>query len=151
VIFRVWLNQAGSKWLNGNEHMNMQDPIADMLIRIKNAQAIKKLYVSMPLSKIKLAIAGLLKTEGYINDFQCETQKAKSVLSIFLKYHLNQPVIASLKRVSRPSLRIYRSATQLPLVVGGLGIAIISTSKGLMTDRMARTLGQGGEVIATVE
>jgi small subunit ribosomal protein S8 len=131
--------------------MSIQDPIADMLIRIKNAQAVKKPFVSMPSSKIKLAIASLLKVEGYINDFQCETQKTKSSLSIFLKYHLDRPVIASLKRVSRPGLRIYRSVTQLPKVVDGLGVAIISTSKGLVTDKVARALGQGGEVIATVE
>ena len=131
--------------------MSMQDPIADMFIRIKNAQAVRKPSVSMPSSKIKLAIANLLKEEGYINDFQCETHQEKSSLSIFLKYHLEQPVIASLKRVSRPGLRIYRSAIQLPKVVDGLGVAMISTSKGLMTDKVARALGQGGEVIGTVE
>ncbi|MES2998724.1 MAG: 30S ribosomal protein S8 [Pseudomonadota bacterium] len=131
--------------------MSMQDPIADMFIRIKNAQAVRKPSVSMPSSKIKLAIANLLKEEGYINDFQCETHQGKSSLSIFLKYHLDQPVIASLQRVSRPGLRIYRSATQLPKVVDGLGVAMISTSKGLITDKVARALGQGGEVIGTVE
>lgn len=129
----------------------MQDPIADMFIRIKNAQALGKAFVSMPSSKIKLAIANLLKEEGYIIDFQHETQEAKSLLTLFLKYYLDKPVIAALKRVSRPGLRIYRSADQLPKVVDGLGIAIISTSKGLMTDKSARALGQGGEVIATVE
>ena len=131
--------------------MSMQEPIADMLCRIKNAQAIEKPTVSMPSSKIKLAIAKLLKEEGYISDFQCEEMGFKSSLTLFLKYHLDKPVIASLKRVSRPGLRIYRSATDLPKVVAGLGVAIISTSKGLMTDRAARALGQGGEVIAIVE
>ena len=131
--------------------MSMQDTIADMFIRIKNAQAVSKPFVAMPSSKMKLAIATLLKEEGYISDFQCETQEAKSSLTIFLKYHLDKPVIAALKRVSRPGLRIYRPADQLPKVVDGLGIAIISTPKGLMTDRAARALGQGGEVIATVE
>jgi small subunit ribosomal protein S8 len=131
--------------------MSMQDPIADMFIRIKNAQAVKKSFVAMPSSKIKLAIAKLLKEEGYITDFQCETQEAKSSLTIFLKYHLDKPVIAALKRVSRPGLRIYRAADQLPKVVDGLGVAMISTPKGLMTDKAARALGQGGEVIATVE
>ena len=129
----------------------MQDPIADMFIRIKNAQAVKKPFVAMPSSKMKLAIANLLKEEGYITDFQCETKGAKSSLTVFLKYHLEKPVIASLKRVSRPGLRTYKSADRLPKVVGGLGVAIISTSKGLMTDREARALGQGGEVIATIE
>lgn len=131
--------------------MSMQDPIADMFIRIKNAQAVKKPFVAMPSSKMKLAIANLLKEEGYITDFQCETKGAKSSLTVFLKYHLDKPVIASLKRVSRPGLRAYRSVSSLPKVVGGLGIAIVSTPKGLMTDKAARALGQGGEVIATVE
>ncbi len=131
--------------------MSMQDPIADMFIRIKNAQAVRKPFVAMPSSKIKLAIATLLKEEGYISDFQCETQNEKSSLTVFLKYYLGKPVIASLKRVSRPGLRIYRPADELPKVVDGLGVAIISTSKGLMTDKAARALGQGGEVIATVE
>lgn len=129
----------------------MQDPIADMLCRIKNAQAIEKSKVSMPSSKIKLAMAKLLKDEGYISDFQCEEKESRAELILSLKYYLGKPVIASLKRVSRPGLRIYRSATELPKVVAGLGIAIISTPKGLMTDRAARALGQGGEVIAIVE
>jgi small subunit ribosomal protein S8 len=129
----------------------MQDPIADMLCRIKNAQAIEKPTVSMPSSKIKFAIAKLLKDEGYISDFQCEEKGCRSLLTIFLKYHSNKPVIASLKRVSRPGLRVYRSASDLPKVVAGLGVAIISTPKGLMSDRAARALGQGGEVIAIVE
>lgn len=129
----------------------MQDPIADMLCRVKNSQAIRRPSVSMPSSKVKLAIAKLLKDEGYIRDFQCEEKDTRSTLTIFLKYYLDKPVIASLKRVSRPGLRIYRSATELPKVMAGLGVAIISTSKGLMTDRTARALGQGGEVIAIVE
>jgi small subunit ribosomal protein S8 len=131
--------------------MSMQDPISDMFVRIKNAQAVTKPSVSMPASKIKLAIAKLLKDEGYIQDYQCEEASVKSVLTITLKYHLDKPVIASLKRVSRPGLRIYRPVEQLPKVLGGLGIAIVSTSKGLMTDKQATALGQGGEVIATVE
>lgn len=131
--------------------MSMQDPIADMFCRIKNAQAVEKPTVSMPSSKIKLSLAKLLKEEGYITDFQREEKDTRSTLIIFLKYYLDKPVIASLKRVSRPGLRIYRSATDLPKVVAGLGVAIISTPKGLMTDRVARALGQGGEVIAIVE
>jgi small subunit ribosomal protein S8 len=131
--------------------MSMQDPIADMFIRIKNAQAVGKKLVSMPSSKMKLAIAKLLKEEGYIVDFQCETHHAKSILTLFLKYYLDKPVISELKRISRPGLRIYRSASHLPKVVDGLGVAMISTPKGLMTDKTARALGQGGEVIATVE
>ncbi|MDQ8039008.1 MAG: 30S ribosomal protein S8 [Rickettsiella sp.] len=131
--------------------MSMQDPPADMFSRIKNAQAVRKPFVTMPSSKLKLAVAKLLKEEGFITDFQCETQGAKSLLTIFLKYHLDKPVISALKRVSRPGLRIYKSVDRLPKVVGGLGVAIISTSKGLMTDKAARALGQGGEVIATVE
>lgn len=129
----------------------MQDPIADMFCRIKNAQAIQKTMVTMPSSKIKLALAKLLKEEGYITDFQCETVGSRSSLTISLKYYLNKPVIAILKRVSRPGLRIYRSANKLPKVIAGLGVAIVSTPKGLMTDRAARALGQGGEVIAIVE
>lgn len=128
----------------------MQDPIADMFVRIKNAQAVRKPFVAMPSSKMKLAIATLLKEEGYITDFQCETQEAKSSLTVFLKYHLDKPVIAFLKRVSRPGLRIYHPADKIPKVLDGLGVAIVSTPKGLMTDKAARALGQGGEVIATV-
>lgn len=131
--------------------MSMQDPIADMLCRIKNAHAIGRPTVSMPSSKIKLAIAKLLKEEGYISDYQCEEKGTRASLTIILKYYLGKPVIASLKRISCPGLRIYRSANDLPKVVAGLGVAIISTSKGLMTDRAARALGQGGEVIAIVE
>ncbi|OIZ99639.1 30S ribosomal protein S8 [Rickettsiella grylli] len=131
--------------------MTMQDPIADMFCRIKNAQAVVKPTVSMPSSKIKLAIAKLLKEEGYINDYQCEAQNSRSSLTLFLKYYLNKPVVAKLKRISRPGLRIYRAANELPKVVAGLGIAIVSTPKGLMTDRAARAIGQGGEVIAIVE
>jgi len=130
--------------------MSMQDSIADMFIRIKNGQAVAKEQVAMPASKMKLSLAKLLKDEGYIKDFQLTEQNGKPTLLIFLKYHRGKPVIETLKRVSRPGIRIYKSCTKLPKVVGGLGIAIISTSKGLMTDRAARAVGQGGEIVAVV-
>lgn len=130
--------------------MSMSDPIADMLTRIRNALASDKVSVSMPASKKKLAIAQLLKAEGYIKDAAVETVEGKSTLSIQLKYFEGKPVIESIKRVSRPGLRIYRGRNDLPKVQGGLGIAIISTSSGLMTDRAARQTGHGGEVLCVV-
>ena len=130
--------------------MSMSDPVADMLTRIRNGQAVGKSSVSMPSSKFKVAIAELLKAEGYITDFSVSSNGAKSDLTIELKYFQGQPVIELLKRVSKPSLRLYKGFEELPKVRGGLGVAIISTSKGLMTDRAARSAGHGGEVIAFV-
>jgi small subunit ribosomal protein S8 len=121
-----------------------------MLTRIRNALASDKVSVSMPSSKKKVAIAELLKAEGYIKDASVETVEGKPILSIQLKYFEGRPVIESLKRVSRPGLRIYRGRNDLPKVQGGLGIAIISTSSGLMTDRAARQAGHGGEVLCFV-
>jgi small subunit ribosomal protein S8 len=129
--------------------MSMSDPIADMLTRIRNAQAANKTSVSMPSSKRKLAIAKVLKDEGYIAEFSVD-DATKSVLEIKLKYYQGNPVISLLKRISRPGLRQYRSKDDLPKVQGGLGVVIVSTSKGLMTDRAARAAGHGGEVICYV-
>ena len=124
--------------------MSMQDPIADMLTRIRNGQSAEKKTVSMPASKLKTAVAEVLKNEGYITDFQNTDVEGKPTLNIALKYFEGAPVIEKIERVSRPGLRIYRKNDQLPDVMGGLGIAIISTSKGLMTDRAARK--EGGAV-----
>ncbi len=129
--------------------MSMQDPIADLLTRIRNGQAVGKVAVSMPSSKQKLAIANLLKEEGYIADVKV-TGDVKKVLEITLKYYQGKPVVEFIKRVSRPGLRIYKSCAELPKIQNGLGIAVISTSKGLMTDRAARKSGIGGEVICYV-
>jgi len=130
--------------------MSMQDPIADMLTRIRNAQAMGSKEVQMPASKIKIAIANVLKNEGYILDFQSETVERKSRLILNLKYYQGEPVIRKLQRVSKPGLRIYRDKDNLPQVMNGLGIAIISTSSGVMSDRSARKRGCGGEVICYV-
>lgn len=129
--------------------MSMQDPIADMLTRIRNAQQVGKTSVSMPASKLKKSIAQVLKDEGYIMDFQV-AETAKPELTIELKYFEGKPVIAELDRVSRPGLRAYSGKGGLPSVRSGLGIAIVSTSKGVMTDRAARAAGVGGEVLCTV-
>jgi len=130
--------------------MSMSDPIADMLTRLRNGQLVGKVAVSMPSSKLKVAIASLLKDEGYITGFNVADEGAKSTLNIDLKYFQGKPVIDMIQRVSRPSLRTYKSGKELPKVRGGLGIAIISTSKGLMTDRAARAAGHGGEILAYV-
>ena len=130
--------------------MSMHDPIADMLTRIRNAQAAQKETVAMPSSTKKEAIAKVLKDEGYISGFEVTSEGVKKTLVVTLKYYQGKAVIETLDRVSRPSLRIYRSKDQLPSVLGGLGIAIISTSKGLMTDRKARAMSLGGEVICFV-
>lgn len=129
--------------------MSMQDPLADMLTRIRNAQMAEHVSVSMPSSKIKAAVAKVLKEEGFINDFQVEGE-IKAELVIDLKYYEGKPVIESLKRASRPGLRSYAGKDALPKVNGGLGIAIVSTNKGVMTDRAARAAGVGGEVLCTV-
>jgi small subunit ribosomal protein S8 len=130
--------------------MSMTDPIADMLIRIKNAAAVGKPAVSMPSSKIKVAIAKVLEEEGYIGSSRVTKDGAKSVLEIALKYYEGKPVIERLQRVSKSSLRQYRGKDALPKVLGGLGVAIISTSKGIMTDSQARQQGVGGEVLCVV-
>jgi len=128
----------------------MTDPIADMLTRIRNGQKSEKVLISMPASKKKVAVAVVLKEEGYIIDYQVDKDSVKPELKIELKYFQGEPVIDLIKRVSRPGLRIYKKHLQLPQVRGGLGVAIISTSKGLMTDRAARKAGHGGEIIAYV-
>lgn len=129
----------------------MTDPIADMLTRIRNALSAGKLDVNMPDSKQKRAIAQVLKDEGFIADFAQAQADAKPVLNIDLKYYEGKPVIEEIKRISRPGLRIYKGKTELPKVMGGLGVAIISTSKGLMSDRAARKAGFGGEILCTVQ
>ena len=131
--------------------MSMTDPIADMLTRIRNALAAGKVDVSMPQSKQKQAIAQVLKDEGYIADFAASEQAGKPMLTVTLKYYEGKPVIEKIKRVSRPGLRIYKGKDQLPKVMGGLGIAIVSTSAGLMSDRAARKAGHGGEVLCYVQ
>ena len=130
--------------------MSMTDPIADMLTRIRNAQRAGKAQVSMPLSRSKRAIAELLLDEGYVANIQVVKEGVKSTLILELKYFDGRPVIERLERISRPGLRIYRGTDDLPSVLGGLGVAIVSTSKGLMTDRTARAQGMGGEVVCTV-
>ncbi|MFV8835807.1 30S ribosomal protein S8 [Aquisalimonas sp. APHAB1-3] len=130
--------------------MSMTDPIADLLTRIRNAQTANKAEVSVPSSKLKQAVAGVLKEEGYIEDFRIEGEEKKPVIVIRLKYFQGQPVIERIQRVSRPGLRIFKDKTSLPKVNGGLGVAIISTSRGVMTDRAARTAGVGGEVLCEV-
>jgi len=130
--------------------MSMSDPIADLLTRIRNGQSAGKKAIQQPSSKLKLSIVKVLKEEGYITDYSVETEGNHPVLSIVLKYHKGSPVIEEIKRISRPGLRIYKSKGELPKVLGGLGIAIVSTSNGVMTDRAARASGHGGEIICTV-
>ena len=129
--------------------MSMSDPIADMLTRIRNAQSSEKAQVSMPSSNLKVSIAKVLKDEGYITDYSVESG-AKPVLTVALKYYQGKPVIDSIQRASRPGLRNYKDKESLPKVNGGLGVAIISTSQGVMTDREARSKGTGGEVLCVV-
>ena len=128
----------------------MSDPIADMLTRIRNAQAANKAEVVMPGSKAKLAIANVLKQEGYIADVKAQEIEGKPSIVVALKYFEGKPVIEYLKRVSRPGLRIYKASQDLPKIQGGLGVAVVSTSKGIMTDRAARKAGVGGEVLCYV-
>lgn len=130
--------------------MSMSDPIADMLTRIRNAQATNKVVVSMPNSKVKVGIAGVLKDEGYITDFRVDENNGKPNLEVTLKYFEGRGVIDSLKRASRPGLRIYRGKDDIPRVLDGLGIVIVSTSRGFMTDAAARAAGHGGELICYV-
>lgn len=130
--------------------MSMTDPIADFLTRIRNGQSANKAEISIASSKVKAAIAAVLKNEGYIADFAVRTDGAKSTLVVALKYHQGKPVIERIERVSRPGLRKYRGKDELPKVLGGLGVTIVSTSLGVMTDREARRAGQGGEVLCVV-
>ena len=130
--------------------MSMSDPIADMLTRIRNAQKAHKVNVSMPSSNVKVAVARVLEDEGYVVGHSVEKDGVKSVLTIELKYFEGRPVIERIKRVSKPGLRIFRGKTVLPKVLGGLGIAIVSTSAGVMSDREAREKGVGGEVLCVV-
>ena len=130
--------------------MSMSDPIADMLTRIRNAQSVNKLVVSMPSSKLKTAIAAVLKDEGYIDDFSVQANDGKPQLNISLKYYAGRPVIETIARVSKPGLRVYRGSQAIPAVMNGLGVTIVSTSKGVMTDHKARAAGIGGEVLCVV-
>ncbi len=130
--------------------MSMSDPIADMLTRIRNAQRAEKVSVVMPSSRVKASIAVVLKEEGYIEDFGVRDIEGKPVLELLLKYYAGRPVIEKIERVSRPGLRIYKGSQDLPRVMNGLGVAIVSTSKGVMTDRKARASGVGGEVLCVV-
>ncbi|MBL8498288.1 30S ribosomal protein S8 [Nitrosomonas sp. JL21] len=130
--------------------MSMSDPIADMLTRIRNAQLAKKGSVDIPDSRIKQAIASVLKDEGYIEDFIIKNQNNKNTLEIILKYYSGNPVIENIKRISKPGLRIYKSSQTLPNVMNGLGISIVTTSRGVMTGKNARLLGIGGELLCIV-
>jgi small subunit ribosomal protein S8 len=130
--------------------MSMNDPISDMLTRIRNGQAARKASVSMPASKVKLAVARVLEAEGYISGVSTDGQDAKPTMTVELRYYDDEPVIERIERVSRPGLRVYSGAADLPNVQGGLGIAIVSTSAGVMTDRQARAGGLGGEVLCYV-
>lgn len=130
--------------------MSMSDPIADMFTRIRNAQRVDKQTVAMPSSKLKVAIAAVLEDEGYIDGFQVRENSGKPELEVRLKYYAGRPVIERLERVSRPGLRVYKGRNDLPQVLNGLGVAIVTTPKGVMTDRRARQTGIGGEVIGYV-
>ena len=130
--------------------MSMSDPIADMLTRIRNAQLVQKVAVAMPSSKVKVAIAQVLKDEGYIDGFAVKANGPKSELEISLKYYAGRPVIERIERVSRPGLRVYKGRDAIPQVMNGLGVAIVTTPKGVMTDRKARQTGVGGEVLCYV-
>ena len=130
--------------------MSMSDPIADMLTRIRNAQAVKKTTVDIPGSKVKTGIAGVLKSEGYIADFRNVEVDGRITLEVTLKYFQGRGVIETVKRASRPGLRRYRRKDDLPKILNGLGMVVVSTSKGIMTDAQARELGQGGEILCFV-
>ena len=130
--------------------MSMSDPIADMLVRIRNAQMVGHTEVAMPASKIKASIAQVLKDEGYIEDFALREEGPKKQLRIGLKYYAGRPVIERLERVSKPGLRVYRGRDDIPRIMNGLGVAILSTSRGVMTDRKARADGVGGEILCIV-
>ena len=130
--------------------MSMSDPIADMLTRIRNAQTVNKTTVAMPSSKLKVAIARVLKDEGYIENYAVAEDAGKATLSIELKYYAGRPVIERIERVSRPGLRVYKGKSDIPTVLNGLGVTIVSTPQGVMTDRKARATGTGGEILCYV-
>lgn len=130
--------------------MSMSDPLADLLTRIRNGQSANKTQVKIPASKLKIAVCAVLKTEGYINGYSVDECQGKPVLNVDLKYYQGLPVIESIQRVSKPGRRVYRSSDAIPSVLGGFGVAIVSTSKGLMTDKEAKKQGQGGEILCTV-
>ncbi|GAB6048942.1 30S ribosomal protein S8 [Methyloparacoccus murrellii] len=130
--------------------MSITDPLADLLTRVRNGQAANKTFVSMPSSKLKASVCQVLKEEGYIEDFNVEAIGSKPVLTVTLKYFQGSPVIESIQRISKPGRRVYKSADDLPKVLGGFGVAIISTSKGVMTDKSAREGRHGGEILCTV-
>lgn len=130
--------------------MSMTDPVADFLTRIRNAQALRRKEVKMPSSRVKCSIAELLQREGYLQKVSVQEEEGKPVLTVSLKYFQGAPVMETLQRVSRPGLRVYKRHSELPKIRGGLGVAVVSTSKGLMTDRAARAAGQGGEVLCWV-
>ena len=130
--------------------MSMSDPVADMLTRIRNGQSSNKVSITMPASKLKKAIANVLKDEGYIENFAEQEVQGKPVLNIELKYYAGRPVIEKIERVSKPGLRVYKASQGIPEVMNGLGVAIVSTSKGVMTDRKAKAAGIGGEVLCYV-
>lgn len=130
--------------------MSMSDPVADMLTRIRNAQAAKKLDVSFGATKLKEAIVEVLKSEGYVTDYSVSEVDGKKQLTVVLKYYQGRPVIDNIRRISRPGLRVYSGKDKLPQVLGGMGVAIISTSKGVMSDRRARHIGEGGEILCYV-
>ncbi|MFT6066859.1 MAG: small subunit ribosomal protein S8 [Methylophilaceae bacterium] len=130
--------------------MSMSDPIADMLTRIRNAQSVNKVSVTMPASKVKGAIANVLKDEGYIENFSVDANNGKPLLNVVLKYYAGRPVIEKIERVSKPGLRVYNSGQNIPKVMNGLGVTIVSTSKGVMTDRKAQAAGIGGELLCVV-
>lgn len=130
--------------------MSMSDPIADMLTRIRNALAANKASVVMPASKVKAALAQVLQDEGFINGYEMKSEDNKAVMSVALKYYMDKPVIEKIERVSRPGLRVYKNKDEMPEVMGGLGVAIVSTSKGLMTGKNASKSGHGGEVLCYV-
>lgn len=131
--------------------MSMQDPISDMLTRIRNAQAVRKAEVLFPASTKKMAICKVLLDEGYIKGVEEAEDAGKPAIKVLIKYHLGAPVIDAIKRVSKPSQRVYKPVGDIPRVKNGLGVAIVSTSKGVMTGKQARSLGQGGEILVTVE
>ena len=133
-----------------NRSMSMSDPIADMLTRIRNAQSVNKVSVTMPASKVKGAIANVLKDEGYIENFSVNANNGKPLLNVVLKYYAGRPVIEKIERVSKPGLRVYNSGQNIPKVMNGLGVTIVSTSKGVMTDRKAQAAGIGGELLCVV-
>ena len=130
--------------------MSMSDPIADLLTRIRNAQMVSKATVSVPSSKVKVAIAQVLKDEGHIDGFEVKSESGKTELEITLKYYAGRPVIERIERVSRPGLRVYKGCGSIPQVMNGLGVAMVTAPKGVMTDRRARATGVGGEVLCYV-